>query len=527
MFFQSNFAKRSTDNNCMNYMKRPIKISVESIPEELVFVREIAKRNNPAFLERNDFDDALNTLGISPDGTGFDAPFFVCGNILDSRTRGGTKLTLQPGSPWSLQFYQVCAESPFKLLTASEEPEEKGLQRAAKLFGERGENILVEMRRGNERLRDLIPETIQFSDKLKEDPRILKVLEEAPARLKERVKKYSKDYGVLTPSFRPPYGVVIFGDTKREDLSDNAILRSGVKAEFDIGEGTIFFRSELVAREGLDKRLDHEANHLWLASVCGETNYKKIPVWFREGLAVVSAGQLEEKRDASLSSADQETLVTDYANPAERFKRDYEYYPAALSVQILIERYGKKRIGRLILEVREGASFADALKKVIPGFENEEKFYDSLTKEVARRVSVVATEEAQKAYAEIMSTNMYLHYDDHLWAEPYLRYQVKLCEKFLQKHSRSPYAIAVHCRVGLAYYQLGELKKARGHLQRVVEKPRHFAGSEYAFFYLAFMDAPQGAEGIPSLVELGKKTTPNDLRKFLLDEMKRRNSKAM
>src|SRR3989338_8900364 len=115
----------------------PINIPIELIPLDLVFVREVAKGNNPKVLERKDFTDVLQQFNFSIDETheGFAFDFFVCGNFLNSRQA----VTIEKDSPRNLGFYRVCAEAPLnfvKSLTLNPDQLEKGdVNKLARLFG--------------------------------------------------------------------------------------------------------------------------------------------------------------------------------------------------------------------------------------------------------------------------------------------------------------------------------------------------------------------------------------------------------
>lgn len=93
-------------------MSFPIKIPVKNIPDELSFVREIAKFHDPDFLEREDFDLVLKAYGIK-NGDPLHLDFFVCGNILDSRFREPTTLKL---SPENYNLFDSCVSSFHRLM---------------------------------------------------------------------------------------------------------------------------------------------------------------------------------------------------------------------------------------------------------------------------------------------------------------------------------------------------------------------------------------------------------------------------
>ncbi len=129
----------------------------------------------------------------------------------------------------------------------------------------------------------------------------------------------------------------------------------------------------------LEQVLAHELTHCVLyQSVASRWTWRNrvIPLWFREGMASVTAGQ-EHKRveREAISRFYREKAAVEGARPAGdplteqdalyRSDSDLVYATAHRAFRFLLERYGEERVRALIASMREGAGFPEAFQKAV------------------------------------------------------------------------------------------------------------------------------------------------------------------
>ncbi len=121
----------------------------------------------------------------------------------------------------------------------------------------------------------------------------------------------------------------------------------------------------------LDELLAHELTHCVMyqeAAGASEWQYKGIPIWFREGMASVTAGQ--GYRRASLAEVKRHyaSLEADPVGEADRLYKDRsdEVYSAAHhAFAFLVQRYGEEGVRRVLASMRAGRKFDDAFEQAI------------------------------------------------------------------------------------------------------------------------------------------------------------------
>ncbi len=131
-------------------------------------------------------------------------------------------------------------------------------------------------------------------------------------------------------------------------------------------------------REHLEQTLAHELTHCVMYQASGTSwswPYKGIPLWFREGMASVTAGETLRRsapeRVAAFydgSPAVQRQARGDpLSDPEPLYQRedDLVYATAHLAFQFLLDRYGAERVRRLLAAMGEGDLFAGAFRRAI------------------------------------------------------------------------------------------------------------------------------------------------------------------
>lgn len=135
----------------------------------------------------------------------------------------------------------------------------------------------------------------------------------------------------------------------------------------------------------IDELLTHELTHCVMyqeAAAPSEWQYKGIPIWFREGMASVTAGQ--GYRRASLAEVKRQyaILEADPVGEADRLYKDRSdavYSAAHHAFAFLVARYGEEGVRRVLASMRAGRRFDDAFEHAIglprTSFEREFRRY--------------------------------------------------------------------------------------------------------------------------------------------------------
>jgi hypothetical protein len=135
--------------------------------------------------------------------------------------------------------------------------------------------------------------------------------------------------------------------------------------------------------------LAHEITHcVMYRSTASESTWRsvRIPLWFREGMATVTAGERKRVGPPEIRRFYQEAAVPPRAGdpisepePLYRAHADLVYGAAHSAFEFLLERYGEERIRRLLGEMAGGSRFAAAFQGAmgisVEAFEREFKRY--------------------------------------------------------------------------------------------------------------------------------------------------------
>ncbi len=121
---------------------------------------------------------------------------------------------------------------------------------------------------------------------------------------------------------------------------------------------------------GMEQLLAHELTHCVMYQMLGSEQTwqdRGVPVWFREGMASVTAGEQHAttgpRPDAGLASGTAVSLAAlDLLYKRESSK---VYGTAHRAFHFLLDRYGEERIRRLIVGVGEGRDFAEAFRRTL------------------------------------------------------------------------------------------------------------------------------------------------------------------
>ncbi len=125
----------------------------------------------------------------------------------------------------------------------------------------------------------------------------------------------------------------------------------------------------------LTQILTHELSHCVLFQAAGPEGARRIPTWFQEGMASVSAGERHAVADGA--------ALRD-AGPGRRPDPRRFYGTADRAFRLLLERFGEPRLRSLLHRLGDGTPFAsafeDALGLPVAEFEGD----------VSRRLDAVA-----------------------------------------------------------------------------------------------------------------------------------------
>ena len=120
---------------------------------------------------------------------------------------------------------------------------------------------------------------------------------------------------------------------------------------------------------GFQRVVRHEYAHSLVAQLAGP----RCPVWLNEGLAVWAEEDLDGDHEewAEQHVADQQLFRLDQLNgsftalPADRV--DVAYAESYLAVRALVDRYGARKLPKLLDAILQGHGFSDAYDSVYPG----------------------------------------------------------------------------------------------------------------------------------------------------------------
>lgn len=132
------------------------------------------------------------------------------------------------------------------------------------------------------------------------------------------------------------------------------------------------------SRRRLEETLAHELTHCLMYQASGTSwswPRKGIPLWFREGMATVTAGEAPRysspKRAAAFyrgsPTARRGSAGDPLSDPEPLVQGEDElvYTTAYLAFQFLLDRYGEERIRRLLAGMGEGPPFSEAFRRAM------------------------------------------------------------------------------------------------------------------------------------------------------------------
>jgi hypothetical protein len=131
------------------------------------------------------------------------------------------------------------------------------------------------------------------------------------------------------------------------------------------------------SRRRLQETLTHELTHCLMYQASGTSwswPRKGIPLWFREGMATVTAGEAPRYASPERAAAFYQGSPTarrpdgDPLSDAEKLVQSQDelvYTTAYLAFQFLLDRYGEERIRRLLADMGEGAAFSAAFRRAM------------------------------------------------------------------------------------------------------------------------------------------------------------------
>ena len=109
--------------------------------------------------------------------------------------------------------------------------------------------------------------------------------------------------------------------------------------------------------EALGQVLAHELTHCVLfRSAARDGGGREIPLWFREGLSSVAAGERHARASAEALAAPEELLRSD---------SKLVYGTADRAFRYLLERHGEERARRLVAALGRGRPFPEAFRDVL------------------------------------------------------------------------------------------------------------------------------------------------------------------
>jgi Peptidase MA superfamily len=147
-------------------------------------------------------------------------------------------------------------------------------------------------------------------------------------------------------------------------------LRAWAYAETIVVQAPSTWHEQGASRAEMVELLTHELTHCALFQQLGETQSRQVPLWFREGLATVTAGQgarymtLFELADAVSAAGAKDYFQSDDTTAQRDFDATYAF--AHHAVNFLLRRGDEARIKDLIVSMARGASFEAAFLSAMP-----------------------------------------------------------------------------------------------------------------------------------------------------------------
>lgn len=401
--------------------------------------------------------------------------------------------------------------------------------------------VLVKLlARASEVLRGKMNWVYNDSQKFKNHPKIKAAETLLSSTLQSAFAQDSNRFGLNVTLPKRPTGVMRILDTVHEKGCKQT--RNKTYASFHYDSEIITVSAEALV-SGRTSSIRHEINHLWLyQAVGGGDNYRKIPEWFREGLAVVAAAQIGSREAEAITDFGSEVLAT------QLNKKGYHphlYYNVGVAVYSLISRYGGHLIGKIIGEVRSGHTFGKALSLHIPGWQDEETFYLKLRQDTKARMEKTIDPSARQAYLLLAEksirgakkfynkiipnaavSNMIFSSITALQT-PKARLVAFRPEwtEFARKFGNTRFGGAASFFLGLIEYQLGNTDRA----SRLFKKVKNMYGegkfSEMASTYLAIIEAAGHNAKVDAIKKICQRTLNPEARRGAKIELMRKKGK--
>jgi hypothetical protein len=265
-----------------------------------------------------------------------------------------------------------------------------------------------------------------------------------------------------------------------------------------------------------------------------------LPSWFREGFAVMAAGQIEDKKYEALSFRTPEALALLLDSKANGLDTEKEYYAVGISVQILFEKFGAEGFAKLLKKIKEGVSFAEALKVILPAGQNETLFYIWLQRQTLLKIKQDSPIEEQTKYVAALEAivpggakkfekgeRVYgIAVDILSQASPrrdsFLLDKAKeVLELFLKKYPESPYTLAVHYLLGLVCLRQQQATEASFHFDEVSRYPGRFVTFADSALFLKVSNSTTAKEDIN---KVGKLLIDTEVRRWAYEEWQKRKN---
>lgn len=459
-------------------------ISTKQIPKELVLLRQVASLNNPDQLEQEDVAEFFNGIKLDPKNNRIAYNFFRKTFLLADKISRQEKLPQKDiylASDAALKIF-IDANSegnPYELDEGEIAIFREGLNWGAQtLYDQTVTHHEILARR----VGPFVDDSVIFKDNRDYQAKI----REAVSIQQNAFFEFDQKFGISADAPSSFSGLVVIEDAFEDDISDRRIIPTQqvdphMDSEIKANLGQIRIDAQKFMKLG-PKTIKHELNHAWLLKVLGPDNYRRVPAWFREGLAMYSADQ--DKSSMALVENDPWSLFKFTKPRNHNFSiSGIEYYGARLAVEVLIKDYGAEIIGKILEKVKDGQSFHKAISSTIKpkgiyahqDFGNKTSFYAYLRKEavlilVPNDANGIVINDYKKALG-ITSPEALKYFDDRdiktYAAKEAIRVVSRLdvlstnrdeienaWEEFLEKHPESPFT-------PLAIYLLATMKRRK------------------------------------------------------------------
>ena len=199
-----------------------------------------------------------------------------------------------------------------------------------------------------------------YEGKYRDDPRLVRIREELPARRDAAVRWLEKTLGVEMPAV----------EVRLEDAGRD---RSGAWAEArtEKGRQVLALKTEylVLGAHDLDRTLRHELFHCLHRTRLGAKDYARLPEWVREGAAVYVAGQGEERARILAAFAGRDPRIDDpLARLVDGLAGQHgflDYYEDVAAFEAVEERHGRDGVRRLLTQLLETADVARAVRAAL------------------------------------------------------------------------------------------------------------------------------------------------------------------